>query len=65
MITMKNVKMVEILCPGCGKEIHSFHIPSQPGAYRLRCHSNHDKRIIITMHEDGSIFSVEEMNNEQ
>ncbi len=47
--------MKEISCPGCGKEIHTYSVPTKPGQYRVRCHSNRDRVIVLEVHNDGSV----------
>lgn len=54
---MKPFKMIEVQCPSCGKEKHSFHVPDKPGIYRLRCQSNNDKKLNIRVKENGDVVA--------
>ena len=56
--------MIKIPCPGCGKELHFFFIPSAPGTYRVTCQSDSTKQIVVKIDEDGQI-TEEESEKEQ
>jgi hypothetical protein len=47
--------IIDIHCPGCGKDIHHFAVPSRPGTYRLQCKGNRDTMVLVTVKEDGSV----------
>lgn len=50
-------KIIRIECPGCGKDLHTFMVPSKPGTYRLMCKSDRSKPVLLKVNENGSIES--------
>lgn len=57
---MKNDKLIKVECPGCGKELHSYTVPSTPGTYRLMCKSDRTKQILLKVDNDGFVNLVKE-----
>ncbi len=55
MNSPQNQPFTEIVCPGCGRDIHIFHLPTRPGIYRLRCQSDSDKMIRLVRNADESV----------
>lgn len=52
---MSKNKLIKIDCPGCGKDLHSYTIPSQPGTYRVMCQGDRTKKIELEVNEDGTV----------
>ncbi|EKD28370.1 MAG: hypothetical protein ACD_79C00328G0007 [uncultured bacterium] len=49
--------MKEIHCPGCGKALHKFFVPTKEGVYRLRCKANNSKLFNVKVDKEGNIKS--------